>query len=374
MTSHLPAPTAPGRLGVAVDAGELRAYLDDLRRWLDARRDELDRLDEATRAASDAQPYTGDVILALTLWQAISTRAELLREAWDSGRADAVARERMSQLIWGRLDSGSGAELVSLVEAATLCDAVTAQLRSRLAFDPAATDQAVRLRDLRAAIVRCEDLAADQPDAAGAVGELRERLGRITTQASRGSDVTGPLAELEAATATTERDLIVAAARRRELASDRVQATQQLAALAAREPTLRALVDRCRREVTPCPNLAVPAVGRLGSVPEDAEALTQFRARLTAVQRAQDTVEQAYAAPLRERAELRYRLAQLEGQAKANGRETSATVRSGYDEADEALSTTPCPLPMARFLVDQYEYLAREAPRAHDAPQEGVSR
>lgn len=362
------APAAPGRLGVALESAELLSYLGELLRWLDERREELDRLDEAARGTDNPQAYTGDVVLALTLWQAIRTRTDQLQEVWDSGRADAVARERMSQLIWGRLDSGSGAELVSLVEASTLCDAVVSQLRSRLAFDPQAADQVARLRGLRAGLVRCEDLAGNARETAALVGELRERLAQLTAQASRGGDITGPLTELEAETARTERDLIVAAARRRELARDRERAAEERDRLAAREPALHALAQRCRTEITPHPKLAVPEISRLGDVPQDAADLAQFLTRLDAVRRAQETVEAAYASPLRERAELRYRLTQLKTITQANGRDASATVRSGYDEALAAVTASPCSVSLTRFLVDQYEYLSREAPQEGTAP------
>jgi hypothetical protein len=110
-------PLAPGRLGQAIDASELLVYLTDLGRWVDRQRTELDRLGAAALASEEPDSYTADIVLAETLWEATRVRRESLESVWDSGRADAVARERMSQLIWGRLDSGGGAELVSLVEA-----------------------------------------------------------------------------------------------------------------------------------------------------------------------------------------------------------------------------------------------------------------
>ncbi|WP_255372107.1 hypothetical protein [Cellulosimicrobium sp. CUA-896] len=162
------APEAPGRLGEAIPAADLMRYLGELESWLDARRTELDRLDAAAQAAAAPDAYTADLVLALSLWQAIRGRADDLRETWDSGRVDVVAREKMSVLIWGRLDSGSGAALVSLVEAATLCDALVVQLRTRLSFDPHTADQVARLRGVRAELVRCEDLAGSDVDARAA--------------------------------------------------------------------------------------------------------------------------------------------------------------------------------------------------------------
>lgn len=361
------APEAPGRLGEAIPAAELLAYLGALETWLDERRTELDRLDAAAQAAATPDAYTADLVLALSLWQAIRGRADELRDTWDSGRVDVVAREKMSVLVWGRLDSGSGAALVSLVEAVKLCDALVVQLRTRLSFDPHTADQVARLRGVRAELVRCEDLAGSDPDARGRVAALRERLERLVAQAERGADVSGPLAELEAEVARAERDLIVASAQRRELARDRARTTERRDALEAREPALRELVARCRREVAHPPRLAVPDVSRLGPVPDSRFELDAYAARLDAVERAVKAVEAAYTAPLRERAELRYSLDRLAERARANGRASSPTVRSGLLEAREAVEATPCDITLARFLVEQYQFLTRDLPTPEGA-------
>ena len=102
------APEAPGRLGEPIPAPQLLRYLSGLEAWLAHRRAELDRLDQAAQASPASESYTDDVLLALTMWQAIRTRTDELVKVWDSGRADAVDREKMSQLVWGRLDSGLG--------------------------------------------------------------------------------------------------------------------------------------------------------------------------------------------------------------------------------------------------------------------------
>ena len=44
-------------------------------------------------------------MLSMALWKAVSDRYELLLATWDSGRVGAAERERMSSLIWGRLDA-----------------------------------------------------------------------------------------------------------------------------------------------------------------------------------------------------------------------------------------------------------------------------
>jgi hypothetical protein len=360
------APAPPGALGVAARPAELLTYLSDLQAWLDERRADLDRLDSAAHG-SDESSVTADVVLALTLWQAVRTRTDELVAVWDSGRADAVARERMSQLIWGRLGGDPATSLLSLVDAARLCDAQADQLAARLSFDPHAADVTARLRSLAAGIVRAEDAAhasADTEDD-GVVARLRDRLARLKSDAARGADISGPLGALENDVARTERDLIVATARRRSLAKDRERAVALRTTLADRAPVLNRLAERCRREIADPPRLAIPDVARLGDVPTEPDRLTTYVQRLGAVERAMEKAEDAYTAPLRERAELRYRVKNLMTKAQGNGRAASTTVKAGEDEAREALDATPCDLALARHFTEQLETLVRDLPEGH---------
>jgi hypothetical protein len=360
------APAPPGALGVAAEPAALLTYLSDLQAWLDARRADLDRLDSAARQSGE-NAVTADVVLALTLWQAVRTRTDELVTVWDSGRADAVARERMSQLIWGRLGGDPATSLLSLVDAARLCDAQADQLAARLSFDPHAADVTARLRAVAGGIVRAEDAAhasADTEDDA-VVARLRDRLARLTSDAARGADLTGPLGALEDDVARTERDLIVATARRRSLAKDRERAVALRTTLADRTPVLTRVAERCRREITDPPRLAIPDVTRLGDVPDEPGRLTTYVQRLGAVERAMERVEDAYTAPLRERAELRYRVKNLMTKAQGNGRATSSTVKAGEDEAREALDATPCDLALARHFTEQLEMLVRDLPKGN---------
>ncbi|MFI9485614.1 hypothetical protein ACIG47_04430 [Promicromonospora sp. NPDC052451] len=360
------APAPPGALGVAAEPAALLTYLTDLRSWLDTRRADLDRLDTTARQ-SGTDGVTADVVLALTLWQAVRTRTDELVAVWDSGRADAVARERMSQLIWGRLGGDPATSLLSLVDAARLCDAQADQLATRLSFDPHAADVTARFRALAAGIVRAEDAArgtADTEDDA-AVARLRDRLARLKADAARGGDVTGPLGALEDDVARAERDLIVATARSRSLARDRERAVALRSALAERAPVLHQVAERCRREIVDPPRLAVPDVTRLGDVPDEPDRLTTYVQRLGAVERAMERAEDAYTAPLRERAELRYRVKNLMTKAQGNGRAASSTVKAGEDEVREALDATPCDLTLARHFTEQLETLVRDLPEGH---------
>ncbi|WP_420113681.1 hypothetical protein [Pseudactinotalea sp.] len=351
-------PTPPGRLGQAASREDLLDFLATLEEWLARTRGELDRLDEVAQRATDASAHSPDVVLAMALWQALRSRTDDILVEWDSGRADTAARERISTHIWGRL--GSGALDVTLPEGARLVDALVGQLREQLAIDPSTVKLVARLRQVRAELVRCEDLARAMKDdeVTQRVEALAKRQARLLAEASRGADVTGPLGELEADVARAHRDLLVTTSRSGELRRDRERATELRDALAERRPVLLDLEARCRREIARPPRLAVPDPQRLGDPPQDRAGVDAYLARLDAAARAVDAAEHAYAAPLRERASLRYRLAQAQSNAQAHGRDASTTVQAGWQEASDAVTTTPCDVDLARALVAQYERLA----------------
>ena len=370
------APSAPGRLGVGAPAEALRGYLDELGRWRSRRKAELDRLDEATLRATDPDSYTGDVTLSMALWQSCSDRCDQLVQAWDSGRADQVARERMSQLIWGRLDSGAGLGAglaVSLVDACRLSDALAAQLRARLSFDPRAADSAARVTALRAAMERLRALAQADPGSVGIVQRLVARVEDLAGAAGRGGDVTGPLEVLEADAARAERDLIVTTATRREverdrerqagaLVRDRVRAMNELAALEHREQGLRELAARCVHRIAISPRLAVPEPEVLGPVPADRAGLDAYLQRLSAVMRAMDVVEQAYTAPLAELEELSGRLDAYRVMAARTGKDADRQVAAAAHLARSAVQAVPCDLDSASTLIAQYQAMVHATP------------
>lgn len=405
------APAAPGRLGTPAPVDALRDYLRELGEWRDGRRRELDRLDEAAQAATDPDSNTGDVTLSMALWQAVSDRYEALLQAWDSGRADVLTRERMSQLIWGRLDAapvggpGSGPGDgpgdgpagalgglgalgalgagfgVSLVDACRLSDALAAQLRARLSFDPRAAHSAQRVTALRAAMERLRALAEQEPGSVGIVQRLVARVEDLAGAAARGGDVTGPLGLLEADAARAERDLIVTTATRQQrardrgqdaadLVRDRVRAMNELAALEHRQGTLEALAERCAREVALAPRLAVPEPEALGPVPTDRAGVDAFLARLGDVARAMDQLESAYAAPLAERDELGGRFDAYRVMAARTGRDADREVMLAGQLARAALQARPCDLDSARSLVVRYSYLVRPS----SPPASGATR
>jgi len=139
MIRHL-APTAPGRLGERLDPAEVQVYIDELQTWVLDRRHELDELDAAALASKQQSSVTSDLTLSMALWKAISDRLRLILATWDGGRVLAQERERLSVLIWGRLDasldpgalaasgqagSGAAALAVSLPEACRISVAIS---------------------------------------------------------------------------------------------------------------------------------------------------------------------------------------------------------------------------------------------------------
>jgi hypothetical protein len=407
-------PEPPGRIGAAISSEDALHYLEALGAWRDERRAELDRLDEAalnatenatdrdaaTRAtgstgmtgSSGSSGLTGDVLLSMALWKAVADRHDLLVATWDSGRVGRAERERLSTLIWGRLDatldprlaqrpdvpSSRGALAVSLPEAMRLSDALAASLRARLSLDPADADVTGRLRQLRAQLERVRDLVsaepAEPPENQGAFSgklvKLDTRLGEMVEKAKRGADVGGLVGPLEADAARTERDLIVGSATRAEAARDVTRALELRAELEARGSAIRDLAARCVVAVTPAPKLAVPDVAALGPVPQSLADVEAYLARLATVSRALNLAHAAYATALEEREALR---GQLEAYAiKATMTDSTGNGSPGagddlgelFRRAQDVLRAEPADMARARALVAAHQayFTSRSTP------------
>ena len=372
-------PEPPGRIGTAISAQDALHYLEALGAWRDQRRTELDRLDEAALATPDSDSLTGDVLLSMALWKAVADRHDLLVATWGSGRVGQAERERLSTLIWGRLDatldpglarrpdvpSSSGALAVSLPEAMRLSDALAASLRARLSLDPSDADVTSRLRQLRAQLERVRDLVAaepaDTPDRLSRkLTKLDVRLSEMVVQAKRGADVGGLVGPLEADAARTERDLIVGAATRAEATRDVRRARELCAELEARGAAIRDLAARCVAAVTPAPRLAVPDVAALGPVPTAPADVGVYLARLATVSRALNLAHAAYATALDERDELRGRLEAYAIKAtRAPGNDADDDLDELFRRAQEVLRAQPADMARARALVAAHQaYLA----------------
>jgi hypothetical protein len=377
------APLAPGRLGEAAPVSALSGYLTELGRWVDGRKRELDQIDAASLRSTDPDSYTADVLLSMTLWQSVNDRQTALLKLWDSGRADGIAREKISQVIWGRLDPAgtAGGLALSLVEACRLSDALATQLSTRLSFDPSAADGPARVAALRDGLERMRELVKQEPSWGPQVELLATRVNDVATRAMRGGDVSGALAQLETDAARAERDLIVRTASVRQaerdrvgaaarLIADRKTAADRLAALNAREDAARALVATCVAQIAGAPRLAVPEPDVLGPVPADRAELDAYLARIAQVNKAMDVVQQAYQAPLDKRDELRGLLDAYRVMARRFGRDTDPVVAGVIEQARTALHAVPTELKVAQQLLDDLTRLVRPAGATGPTPRQ----
>lgn len=355
------APTAPGRLGQPLTPAEAQTFLFDLDAWVRARRLELDELDAAALGAGRGDEISSDMMLSLAVWQAVQQRYQLLNATFDGGRVGPIEAERLSTLVWGRLDGDLGNGLaVSLPEACRLSDALVGQIQTRLALIPGADASAARIKQLRANLERVRDQVALEPsstrDAARAtLTKLVRRLEDITTRAQRGADVGGLLPPLEADASIFERDLIVGNARRRD-ARDELEATRTLRTeLLARAAALTSLVATCVATVDPAPRYAVPDIEALGSVPNTLAEIETFRGRLERVGKALNVAESAYAAALAEHRQLIDLLDGLRAKATAHGLADLADLTASEQQARGVLARRPAPIAVARSLVTTYQ-------------------
>ncbi|MDN5746081.1 MAG: hypothetical protein L0H31_13295 [Nocardioidaceae bacterium] len=365
------APQAPGKLGDALEPAAIQAYLGELDAWLRARRAGLDDLDQAAISAGRGQELAADMSLALALWKAISDRYQLVFATWDGGRVLTQDRERISALIWGRLDGATGLPgglAVSLPEAGRLCDALTGQLRTQLALAPGAGAQAARIRDVRTQIERIRDQVALEPattrePAVATLAELLLRLDAITAKAARGGDVGGMLGPIEVEASTFERDLIVGNARRRDARDQILSARELRADLEARALALEKLAATCVATVYPAPRYAVPNVDLLGAVPVTAQEIGGYLKRLDRVSQAIEVAQHAYGEALAAHTETVQLLEAYVAKARATGLADEPDLAHSEQQARAVLARRPCPLDVAQQLVTTYQtWLAKETP------------
>lgn len=386
------APVAPGRLGTPLVALEALRYLEALGAWRDQRKAELDLLDEAALEAPDQSAFTGDLLLSMALWKSVSDRYDLLTATWDSGRAGPTELERLSTLVWGRVDATLA---VSLPEACRLSDALATSLRARLGLDTSQADVTTRLRELRAAVERIRDLVDGAPSStdatesstspttsstASTLARLSARVDDLGARFQRGADVGGLLGPLEHDAARAERDLIVAASRRAADSRDAARAHALRGELEAQGAALRDVAARCVAEVVSPPRFAVPDVSTLGPVPSDPAAVDAYLVRLDKVRRAMTVAQDAYAAALSERDELRGRLGAYAAKAAALTASPSDARVDAWRARDleeletralEVLDQTPADLARARALVAAYQaYLGAALGSAQSTPRQ----
>lgn len=366
------APNAPGRIGSPVDVQAAMTYLGLLGGWITSRRAELDELDATILNSPDRAQLTNDMMLSLSVWQAIKNRYDLLLATWDSGRVGPTEQLRLSALIWGHLDdtlpdSGSPTPSsaaisglsVSLPEACRLSDAMAGQLRSRLNRNPQSDQLAGRLRDLRAQVERLRDQAkleppATQPTVLAQVEDIAARTEDLGQKADRGGDIGGLLGPLEIRAATMERDLIVGNTKRRQAQDKLARARELREALELREKALSDLVAQAVESVTPAPKYAVPNVDALGPVPSSASQLDGYLGKLGAVSRAMQVVQDAYSHALDDHKALANRLIQEVSTAQRAGVAGDADVAALRTVIESFLARRPTPTQVVASLIDAY--------------------
>ena len=326
-TTSATAPAAPGRLGQPLAPEDALRYLEALGTWRDERKAELDVLDEVALEATDGAAYTGDLLLSMALWKAVADRLDLLVATWDSGRVGTTELERLSTLVWGRLDATTTARAGGGRRAAArrpragsprrlAARGLPALRRARRVVARPAGHRPVRGRPpgaaARAARLRGTGPRPRRPRTGpgtrggrATLDRLDVRTADVLARVQRGADVGGLLGPLELDAARAERDLIVGASNRRAHAHDEARAKALRAELEARGAALRDLAARCVAQVAPAPRLAVPDVSALGPVPTDPAAVDAYLVRLDAVGRAMTMAQDAYASALSERDELR---------------------------------------------------------------------
>lgn len=359
-------PAAPGQLGVAARPAEMLEYLGKLDAWLGQRRAELDALDAQIQATGRQAELTGDITLALALWQAVKTRQDLVLRTWDSGRVGQVEMDRLSGLIWGRLDTQASSVdqlrsmAVSLPEAGRLCDALVAQLRTRLNTDPHAEQQQIRLRNLRAQFERIRDQItleppAQQPRAQAQLASFVQRAEDLSAKRSRGGDIGGLLGPLEIEAARYERDLIVNAAQRREARDLVTRARETHAALAAREQAVRQVAVQAAATCWPLPAAGVPALAGLGPVPNTKAALGAYLANLDGYAAALSAAHRDLSAAIAEVPRARDLLDALIAKAKSLGRADDATLLAIAELSRSQFGVDgPTVLPVVNELLAAY--------------------
>ena len=225
------------------------------------------------------------MLLSMALWKAVADRHDLLVATWDSGRVGQAELERLSTLVWGRLDatrqlptaaatSGPGrARRLACPRPAGSptrwpphCGPGWASTSPR----PTPPRGSATCGPRSSASATSSTASPPPPTRAPPPCSPSWTRGSPTSRpgSSAGASVGGLLGPLESEVARAERDLIVGASNRRADAHDEERARALRGELEARGAALRDLAARCVAAVTPAPRFAVPDVSALGPVPD----------------------------------------------------------------------------------------------------------
>ena len=324
---HLPArprtlpapPVPPGALTHPPSSRDVREFLERLHVWTDELGSCLDRLDADAQLATGPDAYAGDISLAMSLRQSVTSRHDELVAVWDSGRTGPDELARIAVLLWGRLtDPLGGPSAFTLTEAGTLVAALTDRIAGALVdrcgrrlgrrgTDRAAPGRAGRCRSLAEVLGR----PTDRLDA------LAARLESAVAEKDR-ARITATVAELEPEVAGIERDLIKDTGLRTSTARLAASNRARYDVLGARADALTALAERSRSRIAGFGDVPVPSMAALGppAAPPDATAgsdqwrtaradFERYGAALDQVDEGLAAAEAHYRAPLRARDDLR---------------------------------------------------------------------
>ena len=257
------------------------ATCEALGTWRDERKAELDVLDEAALGAWTRPRHRRPAALD----GAVEGRRGPLRPAvatWDSGRVGPTELERLSTLVWGRLDATNSPRLAvrcrrwraspsSLPEACRLSDALAASLRARLGSTrrrPTSGTAASAARPVE----RVRDLVDREPAQARAAGR-RPRAARRPSQPTSWPAPSGAPTRRPAGAAGARRRPRRARPHRRRLEPARRRprrgdgARTLRAELEARGAALRDLAARCVARSPRLPGWQCPTCRRSGPCP-----------------------------------------------------------------------------------------------------------
>jgi hypothetical protein len=378
-------PTPPGALTSPAGPRDVLRYLDELRRWRDDLRTSLRALDRRAQVASDADSFTADLTLALSLAESIYRRTDELISRWDSGRVGDKELTQLAALMWGRLPDALGnPSAFSLSEATTLAAALEARLSARLDADTiAGSGAADRIAPLRETLARCHDLATTLERRVDEADALAARLDAAL--ASDAKTLGDEVAHVGDAAEVLERDLIKETSLRASVSRDAAALATRVAELEHTAAAVRDTADRCRDKIADPPRLAVPDVAVLGPVPPvpdgpDAPgtwtaaraALDTYAARLDRAAAGLAEAGRRYAAPLAERAELRGLAEAYRAKAAAGGLVEDPALDAQFATVRAELWRAPCDVLAARRLVETYGHAVQVAVGAIPATEPPV--
>jgi hypothetical protein len=115
------------------------------------------------------------------------------------------------------------------------------------------------------------------------------------------------------------------------------------------------IVEKCVASVDPAPKYAVPDVDALGPMPNTAEPLKAYVARLGQVDKAMTLAQSAYLQALARRDELDGRLEAYRAKAEAENLADDPDLARAYALARDALDRKPTRIPIADQLVTLYQ-------------------